>query len=237
MRFLLANDDGYDAKGIAIVQQKLQKYGEVFVVAPREHMSAKGCSITFRGIGVEKVNDHLYIVDGTPADCTAIGLNLLDLNIDVVVSGCNHGINMTYDTMYSGTVGVCLESLRYGVPAIAFSAEVPNFDLVEKYFDQVMEYVLNHKLLSSSYFINVNFPMTGKVDDIKLGRLYYRKDRCYFEKNDEGKYFYHRDEEDVKAEETDCYQVHHNIISITPISPTFFNESIYQEVKNKLDKE
>ena len=39
---LLVNDDGYGAQGIVLVERLLQKYGEVFVVAPKHHQSGKG---------------------------------------------------------------------------------------------------------------------------------------------------------------------------------------------------
>ena len=40
MRILLVNDDGIDAIGIKILEEALQKYGEVVVVAPEKGMSA-----------------------------------------------------------------------------------------------------------------------------------------------------------------------------------------------------
>ena len=46
MKFLLTNDDGYNAQGILLLKDKLLKYGEVTIVAPFEHMSAKSASIT-----------------------------------------------------------------------------------------------------------------------------------------------------------------------------------------------
>ena len=34
MRFLVSNDDGYLAPGIAVLANTLQRYGEVIVVSP-----------------------------------------------------------------------------------------------------------------------------------------------------------------------------------------------------------
>lgn len=44
MNILLVNDDGYKCEGINILFNKLQKYGNVIMVAPKEFMSAKSCS-------------------------------------------------------------------------------------------------------------------------------------------------------------------------------------------------
>lgn len=47
MKILLTNDDGYNAKGIKILFKKLQKYGDVVLVAPEKHMSGMSMSRAF----------------------------------------------------------------------------------------------------------------------------------------------------------------------------------------------
>ena len=44
---------------------------------------------------------------------------------DVVLSGINFGQNVGSTLAHSGTVGAVVTAHEYGVPAIAFSAEVP----------------------------------------------------------------------------------------------------------------
>ena len=86
MKFLLTNDDGYNAPGILLLKDKLLKYGEVTIVAPFKHMSGKGASIT---IGewqkVDKIDDHTYAVHGTPTDCATMALAGLNIDCDIVV--------------------------------------------------------------------------------------------------------------------------------------------------------
>ena len=48
MKILLVNDDGYGSEGIVLLEKLLKKYGEVFVSAPKEHQSGKGCSLFFK---------------------------------------------------------------------------------------------------------------------------------------------------------------------------------------------
>lgn len=234
MNILLTNDDGYDSKGLLLLKDKLKKYGTVVVVAPREHMSAKSVSITLgKGIKVESIGDNTFIVDGTPADCVSFALCSLNIDFDLVVSGCNNGFNLSYDTMYSGTVGASLESLVYGVKSIAFSCEF-NFDIVDKYFSEVFEYILNNNLLSDEYMLNVNFPIGEEVNGYKLTSLYYKKNqyRHYYAKKEDGYYAYRTlltDYSDDK--ESDCYAVRHGYISITPLNKSYFSKELFNKIK------
>lgn len=45
-RFLLSNDDGVHAKGLAVLAKYLNSLGDVFVVAPLEEWSTCGHSLT-----------------------------------------------------------------------------------------------------------------------------------------------------------------------------------------------
>ena len=90
MNILLTNDDGYLAKGINLLFDLLSKKHNVVIVAPKEAMSAKSVSIIVgRSVEVKKINDHLFIMEGTPADCVAFGLSSLSTKFDLVISGCN----------------------------------------------------------------------------------------------------------------------------------------------------
>ena len=222
MNILLTNDDGFEAKGINILANLLKEFGEVYIVAPKHVMSAKSVSIILdRPIEVKKVNEHLYVTDGTPADCVAYGLSSLGVKFDVVVSGINHGHNLSYDTMYSGTIGACLQALTYGIPAIAFSCE-HNFEIVEKYFKEVMTHILNLKLLSSEYLLNVNFPFGDKVVGIKNTHIFYREEVTYYEARENNTYQALRKLADEKCidEDSDVYAVHHGYISISKLGKT-----------------
>jgi 5'-nucleotidase len=47
-RILISNDDGFDARGIQVLERALQPLGDVFVVAPDSEQSASSHSLTIR---------------------------------------------------------------------------------------------------------------------------------------------------------------------------------------------
>lgn len=222
MNILLTNDDGYFAEGISLLYDLLSKNHHVVIVAPKTVMSAKSVSIIVdRDVEVKKINDHTFMMDATPADCVAFGLSSLSIKFDLVVSGCNHGLNVSYDTMYSGTIGACLQALTYRVPAIAISCE-NNFDIVKDNLSKVLKYIEENKLLSTEYLLNINFPIGEKVNDIKLTHIHYRKENTYYVHNGNDMYRALRNINDKNCVDTDSdvYAVYHNNISITKIRKT-----------------
>lgn len=236
MNILLTNDDGYDAEGILTAKRLLSKYGRVFIVAPKEHMSAKSCSITI-GIPLHlvKVEEDVYYVDGTPADCVALAMSELHETIDLLVSGCNSGLNVSYDTIYSGTIGACLEGISYGLKAIALSCPTNDFYGLETGFEMMWEFINKNNLISNEYILNINFPKEGGIQGISLAREYYRNDTNYFTLGEEGYYAYrYMDKLKDIPEDTDCYMVKHGIISVCPIQKTYYSESLFNKIKNNL---
>ena len=228
MNILLTNDDGYFAEGIKLLKNKLKKYGHVVIVAPKEVMSAKSASIIVgHPVSVEKIEEDVYAMEGTPADCVAFGLSSLNTRFDLVVAGCNDGLNVSYDIMYSGTVGACLQALTYRKPAIAFSSEVGRLAIVEEHFDKVFQYILENNLLSLEYILNVNFPVDEIIKEYVLTSIYYRHETTYYVDCGNGKYYAYRDINDKNCNEpgTDVYAVYHQQLSITKISKT----SLYKE--------
>ncbi len=216
MKILLTNDDGYNSLGIRLLFRKLKKYGDVIICAPKEHMSAKSCSITIgKPLKLVKEEENIYSLDGTPADCVAFGLTSLNEQFDLVISGCNKGWNICWDTLFSGTIGACSQSLICRTPCIAFSSE-DNFDIVNNYFDDVMQYIINYHLLSLEHIVSVNFPFGKEAIDIKLTKQYYRDVELYFEKDEEGNYLAKRkfNQEDFPLD-SDIYCVNNKIISIS----------------------
>lgn len=233
MNILLVNDDGYKCEGINIIFNKLQKYGNVIMVAPKEFMSAKSCSLTLKSsLEFKEFDKNKYYLSGFPADCVSFAFwYFKDIKFDLVVSGCNDGPNISYDTLYSGTIGACLQASKQGYKAIAFSCP-HNFEILENNFDKVMQYILDKNLLSAEYFLNVNFPRGETVDDIKMATLYYRKDYNYFDIDKEGRYIAKRyEEKDITDEESDCYLIDHHIVSIQPLSNSYFNQKVYNKLK------
>lgn len=166
MRILLANDDGIQSPGLHLLARTAAQLGEVWVVAPAGQCSAMSQRISvFGSIDLYPVPDfpvphiHAYSISGTPADCVKVALaQVMPVMPDVVLSGINQGFNVGLDILYSGTVGVTMEALANGIPAIAFSSGTgDDLRVTEEYLLPILRDLLYRKC--SSYEVwNVNFP-------------------------------------------------------------------------------
>lgn len=123
MRFLLSNDDGYQASGLHLLAKALQQFGEVTVVAPDRDRSGASNSLTLdRPLRIRTDKRGFYYVNGTPTDCVHLAITgLLDHEPDMVISGINSGANLGDDVLYSGTVAAAMEGRFLGCPALALS--------------------------------------------------------------------------------------------------------------------
>jgi 5'/3'-nucleotidase SurE len=118
-----SNDDGIDAPGIAALRDALQSVASVTVVAPAEDHSGAGR----RADREFRVRDHPrgHTVTGTPADCVAYGLHVVD-DPDFVVAGANDGPNVGADNVgRSATVGAAAEAAYLGHAGVAVSTYHP----------------------------------------------------------------------------------------------------------------
>jgi 5'-nucleotidase len=163
MRILVANDDGIYSPGIATLARAATKFGDVRVVAPDVEQSSAGHAITasrpvrFRRT---RIFDEIeaYRVDGTPADCVALGAYHWD-HVDVVLSGINLGLNLGNSTWHSGTLAAAKQAVLLGIRGIALSApvtdETTDFTVLEPWLERVLETLLPHE---EPRLVNVNFP-------------------------------------------------------------------------------
>jgi 5'-nucleotidase len=162
MRILVTNDDGIYSPGIAALAQVAARFGEVRVVAPDVEMSSAGHSITasrplsykptpLKGIEAFRVN-------GTPADCVALGTELWR-GVDVVLSGINLGSNIGNAMWHSGTLAGAKQAALHGLRGIALSTPAteaePDFEALKPWVATVLEVLLAAKELC---LVNVNLP-------------------------------------------------------------------------------
>lgn len=120
---LITNDDGYQSEGIDALFEVFQKLGNVQMIAPESDRSAVSHSLTInKPLRVTTVAPDRQYIDGTPADCVAIGVEkILQKKPDLLVSGINRGPNIGDDISYSGTVSAAIEGTMYSIPSIAVS--------------------------------------------------------------------------------------------------------------------
>ena len=122
MKFLLTNDDGIDAAGLASLVNAVAAFGESVVVAPADAQSGVSHRVTWQeGVRIERRQEKRYAIHGTPADCVRLGLLKVAPDAKWILSGINHGANLGADVHYSGTVAAVREAVLHGWPGIAVS--------------------------------------------------------------------------------------------------------------------
>ncbi len=163
MKIVVTNDDGFGEPGIEALQNILQTFGEVVVVAPKRPHSFAGHRVTMKeDIPVEQVDSGKFVVDGTPADCTRLALKALAPDADWVVAGINPGANLGTDVYQSGTVAAAREAAILRVRAIAISQYVSRGGAIEWEHTReqalgVIRRLLGEALGPGAYW-NVNLP-------------------------------------------------------------------------------
>lgn len=162
MRILIANDDGIYSPGLAALAEVAATFGEVRVVAPDVEQSSMGHAITHtRPLTVRRTSlgaFDAWRVNGTPADCVALGAALWE-HVDVVLSGINLGPNLGNSMWHSGTLAAAKQAALLGMRGIALSTPVssgePRFEELKPYVARVLEVLLPALELT---LVNVNLP-------------------------------------------------------------------------------
>lgn len=124
MHFLLTNDDGIEAPGLAALEAAVRGIpgAVVSIIAPATEQSMCGHRITTHSpLKIDSRGEQRWAVHGTPADCVRIGLFALGLRPDWVLSGVNAGGNLGQDIVISGTCAAAREAAYHQVKAMAFS--------------------------------------------------------------------------------------------------------------------
>ena len=162
MRILLANDDGIYSPGLLALAEAARRFGEVRIVAPDVEQSSMGHAITHsRPLRVKRTpiaDFDAYRVNGTPADCVALGVEMWE-GVDVVLSGINLGPNLGNSMWHSGTLAAAKQAALLGRRGIALSTPTgggePDFARLAPYVERVLDLLLPERALC---LVNVNFP-------------------------------------------------------------------------------
>ena len=165
MHFLLTNDDGIQAPGLAALEHaiRLLPGAIVTVFAPAAEQSQCGHRVTTREpFSVTQHGERRYSVEGTPADCVRAALYAFAIRPDFVISGVNAGGNMGQDLHISGTVAAAREAAFHGIPAAALSHYVIwelalDWPRTAEWTRQLLPELLAQPL-NDGEFWNVNYP-------------------------------------------------------------------------------
>lgn len=225
MRILICNDDGIYSPAIPVLARAAAQFGTVRIVAPDVEQSSMGHAIT-ASRPLQYRRTHMseyeaYRVNGTPADCVALGAYHWD-RVDLVLSGINLGLNVGNSIWHSGTVAAAKQAALLGLRAVALSAPVtrddePDFAIYEPWIVRVLQRLLE---TPGTELVNVNLPdgeprglqwtrqsvqhYDGKVVPGKdpMGRVHFWFTVVPIEGVEEG---------------TDRWAVEHGLISMTPL--------------------
>jgi 5'-nucleotidase len=270
---LLTNDDGVHSPAFKAFWRRLVdlKLGEVVAVTPEHEMSAAGKSITLhKPLRVNRVSSkihgdkygYVHLVSGTPADAVVIAFNLILAEKPcITVSGINMGDNITLDNLFtSGTIAAAIQSLLSGVPAIAFSVEIPpsverrelkvgSFQHHGEIAAEITRFMVENPL-STPHVLNVNFPFhMGRDTGVELTSLAKIKFENYIleRKDPRGFPYYWIGSSEINVDKshegTDLYALTvQKAVSISPISlevntPILMNpESFYESEHLEKDR-
>ena len=251
---LVVNDDGIDAVGVHKLAEALSEAFDVYVCAPHEQQSATGHGITIgKLVFIEDVSfpeaKQAVSMEGTPADCVKMGLDLYrgrGIEMDMVFSGFNHGMNLGTDTLYSGTVSGAMEGALNGLPSAAISIssnlsfhKTPdNFEPAMKLAVQIAESEMFagrngekskeldiHFIHDEHVIISVNVPdlPAEEIKGVKVCPLSYRAYNEWFnEKTDKGRKGYHyggvpKVIGEADADESDIIANSLGYVTVTPL--------------------
>jgi len=225
---LVTNDDGVTAPGIRALAEALRQVGDVVVCAPDRERSATSHALTLdRPLRVDELEPGVFAIDGTPADCSYLGLlHLVPRPPALCVSGINHGYNLGSDIFYSGTVAGAVEAALRGVPAIAISLErhTPSDFAAAAAFARALAAEVIARgpgAIPEAALLNVNLPR-GPVTDFQttfLGRRVYR-DQVDVRQDLRGRSYYWiggPEESATDVPGSDCSAVKAGLASITPL--------------------
>lgn len=230
---LVTNDDGTFSPGIAALVRAAAQWGEVVVLAPDSPQSGMGHAITItEPILINPIDTfpgiQAYACSGTPVDCVKLAKNVIlkGRNIDLCVSGINHGSNASINIIYSGTMSAAMEASIEGIPSVGFSLLDYSFEAdmsgAEMYASRIIKWLLENPQPANT-LLNVNIPALP-ISALNGLRVCRQGEGTWIEDFQEGtdprgrKYYWltGRFEGESHNSETDLWALENGYISIVP---------------------
>ena len=223
MRILVTNDDGVYSPGISLLAEAASHFGDVRIVAPDVEQSSMAHAVTAtRPLRIRPARiSHFdsWRVNGTPADCVALGAHVWG-EVDLVFSGINLGLNVGNSMWHSGTLAAAKQAALHGLRGIAFSApfegDENDYGPIRPFLDRVITELL---AMPDLPLLNVNFPMrpvgvTWTRQSVRHydGRVFPTRDPLGREH-----FWFSPVPLDAAEEHTDRRAIEDNLVSITPL--------------------
>lgn len=241
MRILVTNDDGIYSPGIAALAKVARRFGQVQVVAPDVEQSSMGHAVTHsRPLTLKKSPLHFgdgieaFRVNGTPADCVALGTHLC-AKTNMVLSGINLGPNLGNSMWHSGTLAAAKQAVLLGITGIAFSTPVgksePDFETLEPFVEEILAMLIDNDF----GLYNVNLPPhpIGVKWTRQSVRLYDGHIVPGIDPMGRKHYWFTVTPLEPAEEGTDRWAVEQNYVSITPLRLDLTNQELLIRAQQK----
>jgi 5'-nucleotidase len=232
----VTNDDGVAAKGFWAAVEVAREFGRVFAIAPKTVQSGKSQSITlydplFLDLVRSEEGLEVYSFTGTPTDCVKIAFDnlLVGQQVDLVISGINHGSNSAINVLYSGTMGAAIEGSFYGCPSVGLSLTDhdadADFEAAKHYAREIISSLLSAEEQQLPLCLNVNVPNIplSEIQGVKVVRQCRGMWREEFFRHEDprGKPYYWLtgayDNYEPQAEDTDEWALANGYVSVVPV--------------------
>ena len=217
-----------------------RQFGDVHVVAPDVERSSAGHSITAtRPLTYKRTplpGVEAYRVNGTPADCVALGTYHWE-KVDLVLSGINLGTNLGNAIWHSGTLAGAKQAALFGLRGIALSTpsteSEPDFAVLKPWVAKVLDLLIPASELP---LVNVNLPAARP-----RGILWTRQSvRHYDGKVVPGKdpmgrthFWFTVTPIESTEEDTDRWAVEQGYVSMTPLRLDLTDEAQLEDAKSE----
>jgi 5'-nucleotidase len=238
MRILVSNDDGIYSPGIAALAEVASEFGTVRVVAPDVERSSASHAITatfplsYRPTRISNLT--AYRVNGTPADCVALGTHHWE-SVDLVLSGLNLGFNLGNAIWHSGTLAAAKQAVLLGLRGVALSVPAgidQDFEPVKPWVRRVLEIAIAEPSLS---LINVNLPRAPRGCLWTNVSVRQYDGRIVPTKDPQGRDLFWFGVKPLESAEqgTDRWAVEQGWISLTPLRIDLTDEAHLRAVENR----
>jgi 5'-nucleotidase len=244
MRILICNDDGIYSPGLAALAEVAARFGDVRIVAPDVEQSSMSHAITstrplsYRPTPLSHFAGKFeaYRVNGTPADCVALGAHNWE-GIKVVLSGINLGTNLGSAVWHSGTLAAAKQAALLGLRGIAVSTPTtdtePDFPSLTPWVEKALRLLLEQDHLP---LVNVNIPVTPQGICWTRQSVQHYDGRVVPGKDPMGRsHFWYTVVPIEQVEEgTDRWAVSRGYVSITPLRLDLTDERLLEAERSRL---
>ncbi|HEX4742291.1 MAG TPA: 5'/3'-nucleotidase SurE [Caulobacteraceae bacterium] len=254
MRVLLTNDDGINAQGLAALETIAGSLSQdVWVCAPESEQSGASRALTLaEPLRVRRLGERRFAVRGTPTDCVMLAIQELieGAKPDLVLSGVNRGLNAAEDVSLSGTVAGAIEGMAMGVPSIALSQMMgeyqgdrrSDFEPAERFAPGLLA-----RLIAAGWppgvILNINFPLgpASRVESVEITRQGFRDVRTRFAERRtdlRGREYYWLGFRNIPSrpdQGTDLRAAYEGRISVTPLHIDLTHFSTLERLKGVVE--